>query len=137
MKLEGRVWKDDKWWLIEVPVLGAMTQGRTRKDAFDMMADWVRNAVRDPTCDVTFSGASRSEHFTMSSSQDGRMLALLLRRHRESQGLSLAQAAERLGVKSKNAYARYERGDTEPTLGKLRELIKAVRPGADVVISIC
>jgi transcriptional regulator with XRE-family HTH domain len=58
----------------------------------------------------------------------------LLRRQREKSGLSLAEAAERLGAKSRNAYARYERGTSVPTVEKLTELLEAVAPGQDFVL---
>jgi hypothetical protein len=40
----------------------------------------------------------------------------------------------RLGAKSRNAYARYERGTSVPTLDKLTELLQAVAPGHDFVL---
>jgi DNA-binding XRE family transcriptional regulator len=123
-------------WLIEVFALGAMTQGRTRKDAFEMMTDWVRNALRKPEFHVVFHSSGNRAEFTMGAEQDGPLLALLLRRQRELNGVSLSEAAQRLGVSSKNAYARYERGDCNPTLGKLKQLMKAVQPNAEVVVSI-
>ena len=49
-------------------------------------------------------------------------------------GLSLAEAAERLGAKSRNVCARYERGDSSPTLEKLSELMAAVSPSGDFVL---
>ena len=61
-------------------------------------------------------------------------MSLLLRRQRERSGLSLAEAAARLGAKSRNAYARYERGTSVPTLDKLTELLQAVAPGQDFVL---
>ena len=82
MRVQGRVFKDGKFWLAEVPILDAMTQGFTRALS----------------------------------------------------GLSLAEAAERLGAKSRNAYARYERGDSSPTLEKLSELMAAVSPSEDFVL---
>jgi transcriptional regulator with XRE-family HTH domain len=42
--------------------------------------------------------------------------------------LSLADVARLLGTSSRNAYASYEQGRTEPTLGKFRELLMAVAP---------
>jgi hypothetical protein len=36
MRLGGRIWKDNKVWLAEVPMLDAMTQGRSRRDALRM-----------------------------------------------------------------------------------------------------
>ena len=46
----------------------------------------------------------------------------------------LRPLAERLGAKSRNAYARYERGTSVPTLEKLNELLQAVSPGRDFVL---
>ena len=61
------------------------------------------------------------------------MVRLLLRRQREKSGLSLADVANRLGAKSRNAYARYERGTSVPTIEKLDELLQAVSPDQDIV----
>jgi hypothetical protein len=41
MELEGRIWKDGKFWLVEIPILDAMTQGKSRKDALRMIEDAV------------------------------------------------------------------------------------------------
>jgi hypothetical protein len=40
MRFRGRLERDGKYWLAEVPVFDAMTQGRTRVEALDMIADW-------------------------------------------------------------------------------------------------
>jgi hypothetical protein len=34
MELQGHVWKEGKFWLIEVPALDVMTQGKTKEDAY-------------------------------------------------------------------------------------------------------
>ena len=47
----------------------------------------------------------------------------------------LADVAERLGAKSRNAYARYEQGESVPTADKLMELLVALDPGRDFVLS--
>jgi transcriptional regulator with XRE-family HTH domain len=48
--------------------------------------------------------------------------------------LSLAEAAERLGAKSRNAFARYEHGTSVPSIEKLNDLLRAVSPGRDFVL---
>ena len=58
----------------------------------------------------------------------------LLQRQCQSSGLSLAAAAERLGAKSRNAHARYERGASVPTVVKLDELLQAVSGGRYFVL---
>ena len=63
------------------------------------------------------------------------MVSLLLQRKREMSGLSLAQVASRLGMKSRNTYARYEKGNSVPSVEKLNELLNAVCPQTDIVIN--
>ena len=62
------------------------------------------------------------------------MISLLLQRQRQRSGLSLAEAAERLGAKSRNAYARYERGESLPTIEKLDQLLHAVSADQELVV---
>jgi hypothetical protein len=133
MRLHGRVYKDGKFWLAEVPLLDAMTQGRTRKEAFAMVADLLETLANRPGFSVQVH-PGKHEAFEVSATDTRGLMSLLLRRQRERSGLSLAEAAERLGAKSRNAYARYERGTTVPTLDKLTELLQAVTPGQDFVL---
>ena len=39
MRFHGKVYKDSQFWLVEVPILNTMTQGRTRKGALAMVKD--------------------------------------------------------------------------------------------------
>jgi hypothetical protein len=133
MRLHGRVYKEGKWWLAEVPLLDAMTQGRSRKEALAMVADLLETLANRPGF-VVHVHAGKQEAFEVSATDTRGLLSLLLRRQRERSGLSLAEAAVRLGAKSRNAYARYERGTSVPTLDKLTELLQAVAPGHDVVL---
>ena len=72
--------------------------------------------------------------FEVSAADARSMISLLLQRQRQRSDLSLAQVAERLGVKSRNAYARYEQGVSVPTVEKLDELLRAVAPGRHLVL---
>lgn len=133
MRFEGKLTRDGKWWLAEIPLLNAMTQGRTRKEALEMIGDWLETMVdhRDFRAEVFPRG--RAE-FEVSGSDAAAMTALLLRRRRFASGTSLREIASRLGSSSRNAYARYERGDAVPTVEKLDALLKATSPDGDFVI---
>lgn len=133
MRFQGEIYKDGKHWLAEVPVFDAMTQGRTRKEALDMIADWFRALVDQPDFSLRVYSIDRAT-FEVGSDNPRAMISLLLRRQRQKSGLSLAQAAQRLGAKSRNAYARYEQGRAVPTVEKLDELLKAVAPEQDIVV---
>jgi len=133
MRFEGRLVRDGRSWLAEIPLLEAMTQGRTRREALAMIADWLETIVNRAGFQAQVHATSK-DVFEVSGSDTAAMTALLLRRRREAAGASLRDVASRLGATSRNAYARYERGEAVPTIEKLDELLKAASPGADFVI---
>ncbi len=133
MQFYGKIYKDGKFWLAEVPILDAMTQGRTKKEAFVMVSDLLETLANRPGFSVTVH-PGRHGDFQVGSNDTRGMISLLLKRQRERNGLSLAEAAQRMGAGSPNAYARYERGTSLPTVEKLTELIQAVAPGQDIVL---
>jgi hypothetical protein len=133
MRFEGKLIRDGKWWLAEIPLLDAVTQGRTRKEALEMIADWVQTMVNRRGFRAAVHPRGKAE-FEVSGNSAAAMTALLLRRRRAAGGASLSEVALRLGASSRNAYARYERGDVVPSLEKLDELLKAAAPGHDFVI---
>ena len=45
MRFQGRVYRDGRFWLAEVPLFEAMTQGRTRREALAMIADWFETMI--------------------------------------------------------------------------------------------
>lgn len=133
MRFEGKIVRDGKYWLAEIPLLDGMTQGKTRREALQMAADWLETMVNREGFKTEVHPRGKDE-FEISGSDAAAMTALLLRRRREAAGASLRDMASRLGATSRNAYARYERGDAVPTVDKLDELLKAASPGEDFVI---
>lgn len=133
MRFDGVVYRDGRFWLAEIPILDAMTQGRTRKQALEMIVDWVEVLVDQPDFRAAVHLTGR-DRFEIEGSDAAAMTALLLRRKRESSGLSLAAVAKNLGARSRNAYARYERGCSVPSIDTLERLLEAVNPGGDFVI---
>ena len=133
MRFEGRLAKDGRFWLAEIPILDAMTQGRTRAEALKMIGDWLETMVNRRGFQASVFPIGKNS-FEVAGSDAASMTALLLRRRREATGASLRDVARRLGSSSRNAYARYERGDAVPTLEKLDALLKATSPEADFVI---
>lgn len=135
MLIEGRLIRDGRWYLAEIPLLDGMNQARTRKAALAMAVDWVRTLA--PKGSVKISARSLgTDRFVLSCEPPEALVALALRRRREAAGLSLAQVAERIGAKSRNAYARYEQGTALPTITKLAELFRAVDPDRDLTLTV-
>ena len=134
MRFSGKVYKDGKYWLAEIPILDLMTQGRTKKEAYEMVVDMVETMINKEGFSIELY-KGKKDTFEVGSSEPKHMISLLLQRKREISGLSLAQVSNRLGTKSRNAYARYEQGRSVPSVEKLNELLHAVCPETDIVIN--
>ncbi len=133
MRFSGKIYKDGKFWLAEIPILDLMTQGRTKREAYEMVADMMDTMVNQKDFEITvFKG--KKDTFEVGSSDAKYFVRLLLQRKRELSGLSLAQVASRLGMSSRNTYARYEQGKSVPSVEKLNDLLRAVCPETDIVI---
>lgn len=115
-------------------MLGVVTQGRSKRDAFLMIADAVEALVNRAhfRLDV-FPG--EGDYFEIGASDEAALTAFLLRRERARSGLNLAEVAKRLGARSANAYARYEQGRSVPTVPKLTALLAAIAPQKDFVLA--
>ncbi len=133
MRLAGRVFKVGKFWAIEVPILGVVTQGHTKKEAYEMIADAIESLVNKKGFKVeVFPG--KGDYFELGSPDLSTLTAFLLRRQRMKQGLTLVEVAKRLGAKSHNTYARYEQGKSIPTIEKFSKLLSALSPDNDFVL---
>jgi predicted RNase H-like HicB family nuclease len=136
MEFEGKAWKDEKssWWLVEVSFLDVMTQGRTRKEALEMIKDAILELLKDTYGDPEVRKLRLSVHLYeegvigIGASDDKLLFALGLKRQRLKSGSSIRDVMKRLKSNSPNAYARYERAQVRPTLEKYAELLHAANP---------
>lgn len=133
MELEGKVWKEGKFWLAEVPSLNVMTQGKSRKDAIFMIEDAIGGLI------CCYFKDKASEEFEIqindykdvigiTSTNTKLLMAFSLKRQREMSGSTLQEVAERLGSKSPNSYAQYEKGRINISLDKYERLLEAANP---------
>ncbi|MFQ6104056.1 MAG: helix-turn-helix domain-containing protein [Candidatus Glassbacteria bacterium] len=133
MRFVGRVFKAGQYWSIEVPILSVVTQGRTKKEAYEMIADAIELLVNKEEFKVEVF-PRKGELFEIGSSDLATLSAFLLRRQRMKRGLTLAEVAKRMGAKSHNTYARYEQGKSIPTIEKFSQLLSALSPDIDFVL---
>src|SRR3954447_10214579 len=79
MRFEGSLVRDGKFWLAEIPLLDAATQGRTRAEALTMIADWLGTMGNRPGFKAEVHPRGKVE-FEVSGSDGAAMTALLERR---------------------------------------------------------
>ena len=82
MRFYGRVYKEGKFWLAEVPILDTMTQGYTRKEALVMVEDLLETLANRSGFTVDVHPGKQGQ-FEISSPDTRTMTSLLLRRQRE------------------------------------------------------
>ena len=127
MRFAGRLMNAGRLWIAEVPLLGLVQKSPTKKGACRMVAQAIESLVgREDFTVQVYPG--RGNDFEIGSADIAALGAVLLRRQRLLSGLSLREAAARLGSASWNAYARYEQGASIPSLAKFFQLLDAVSP---------
>lgn len=103
MRIAGRIMKSGGFWAVDVPLLDVATQGRTRAEAFLMIADAVEMLVRRKGFRLRiFPG--RGEDFEIGSADEGALIALVLKRIRAKAGLG---PAKKYGPSSRSLKDRY------------------------------
>ncbi len=133
LTFEGRIVKDGKFWLVEIPGLNLMTQGRSKSEAYKMARSVVIDASENRHLKLQLV-KTRKDTFLLFSDDLDTLIPLLLKKQRQKANLTVAQAARRLGSDSPNAYGVYEYGRARPTLAKLEQLLCAVNPGHHVTL---
>lgn len=137
VKFEGRVHKSGRHWLVAVPALDIMTQGKSKKDAYFMIKDAVELHVGRKGFEVEVAPLAGNTFIlrTRKSADDNYLVALLLKQQRAKYGLSTAEVALRLGI-TKHAYAQYEQARSLPSLTKIEAFVFAMSKHAHVIVNV-
>jgi hypothetical protein len=133
MIVRGTITKTGRWYAVEAPALDLHTQGRTRADALRMAEAWVRDTLDKQDLAVEAIPDKAGTGFGLRCADAAVLVGLVLHRRRTAAGLTLRQAAERMGSSSPNAFARYESGDALPSVHQLDRLLAAV--GSELVMA--
>ena len=138
MLIEGRIIKDGRWWVVDIPALRAMTQGATKREAYEMaddIVDVIRNDVGMENLEYAVVKV-KGETFYIDIPDSAGAAALILKRQRRKSGLSVRKAAANMGSSSPRAISGYESGARAPGIEKFEELLDAAAPGKRLVISV-
>lgn len=135
MYFAGHLKKDGKFWMIEVPDLDIATQGRTQKEALAMIADVIELATDSPGFKVKIISKGKRE-FVVTANNVSKLIALFMKRQRQSHGLTIRQVASAMNYKAHGAYAQYERGTSSPGIETLEKFVTAINPDAILRLSV-
>lgn len=135
MMLRGRVYKNGAHWLIECPALDAMSQAKTKREAYEMLVDWIQTALDQPKFEVAIiPDSATAEGFDISFVDFKPIMGLMIERTRQKHEMTLDDIAKHMGLKSRSNISHYETGKHALNLDKAQEIFDAM--GYDVEISI-
>jgi len=130
MRLEGFVFKNSEtgsWYAVEIPALGIHTQGKSKKEAYEMAKDAIEGLIDVKGFEVSVVPLD-ADTFSISANLVWPMLQEVLKRQRQSHGATAKEVVQRLGSNSINSYSRYEQGSSIPSVEKYFELLDAISP---------
>lgn len=125
MVVEGLVEKDGKFWIAEIPFIDVMTQGKTKKEAYLMAADAVKELLElNYTEVIVYQGDSGKLYLQIEN--DDKLLPFVLKRQRELKNLSLREVAKMAGDVSHQPYYKYETGKRALSYKVFQKYLKAI-----------
>lgn len=137
MMIPGEIEKRGSLFAARLEPIGAYAQGKTREAACAALASTILEHAADygPLEGLKVNVADDGDATLYITSNDPtRLIALLLRRQREFQDMSLADVTSAMGAKSRNGWAQYEQGRTDPSISKLQEMLAVVAPELTIAI---
>ena len=146
MEIEAKLRKIPKAgepdWLVTIGALHNNTQGYTREEAIKMAkflildlldAYFDESETKGIKIKVRDFGRSR---IGLSCSKPNLLISLILIRQREAAGITVREAARRIGSSFPNSYSAYERGKRLPSLVKFDELLHAINPDVQLRVRV-
>ena len=125
IKLQGKYYKDGKYWISEIPFIYLMDQGKTKSESLKMIRSSVEELMTNSGFECQIEDKGDGE-FVLSSENVKLLTCFVLRRLREAQGLSIREVSALLKHKSHTEYARHEAGTTAMTLETFNRYIEAL-----------
>ena len=135
MRIEGHLWKEGRFWIVEIPALDLMTQGLSKTEAYRVAGTVVEDVVGKDEFKVTVRKSGK-DGFVLETNDSLEMISLLLRRQRMKKGISVREASHLMGSNSPNAWGAYEQGKRAPTLDQLERMIRVIDNNSQLVIRI-
>lgn len=111
--------------VVEIPLLDLMTQGKNPEDCLLMITDAIESLEPDLKGKLSTAWTDNKKISFVLICEDPKIIGLLLQRQRMASGLTVKEAAKKLGFKSHNSISAYEQGEREPTISKLSQILSA------------
>lgn len=138
MRIEGKIFKNAEtgnYYAVEVPALGIHTQGKSKKEAYEMAKDAIETVIDVEGFQVSIQ-PQKDGSFAVSASDMKPLISKILKQKRSEWNLTAKEVADKMGEKSITGYLRYEQGKVLPTIEKLSDIMTAIDPSLEPILKI-
>jgi predicted RNase H-like HicB family nuclease/DNA-binding XRE family transcriptional regulator len=124
----------EKYHSVAISDLGIYTQGKDLDDCLAMAKDALESLFGE-AIEVSVEAYGKGK-ITVTARDLKPLIGRFLEVLREKRELSIREVTNRLGKSSPNYYAQYEKGRVLPSLTVMTEIVKAMSPDEDIVVSL-
>lgn len=135
MYFTGNLKKDGKFWMVEVPDLDVATQGKTKKEALEMIGDAIEVLVNKDGFKIIVE-VTGADTFLISANNPSQLIAIFLKRQREAKNMSVREIAKAMKYSAHGSYAQYETGKSMPGIDFVDRFIKTIRPDSGICLTM-
>lgn len=123
MNIQGKMTFDKatNLYAVALPLLGLWTQGKDLDEGLFMAEDGLKMLYPEISFSLQWTDKAKGIFFVSSTHKE--IVAIILKEARLSSGLSLLEAAKKLGFSNQNSIYAYERGEREPSVTKFQEML--------------
>ena len=123
MNIQGKITFDEQSGLyaVSLALLGLWTQGKDMDEGFFMAGDGLKILYPEISFDLYWSDKPNGIFYASSTNRE--IVPIVLKEARLASGLSLLDAAKKLGYSNQNSIYAYERGEREPSVSKFQEML--------------
>jgi predicted RNase H-like HicB family nuclease len=83
MKVSGKLTRVGKWWAAEIAALGVFTQGKTREEVLEMVADAIETLVNQEGFRAKVHKSVEDDCFEISTNDYDKLIELIVSSLRE------------------------------------------------------
>jgi len=143
MEIKGFIEKKGKFWIIKIPCLDLFTQGKSRKDAFEMVADAILELIESyfgkekrNELKITARIRKNKNEFGIYTNNYKILFSLVLIRQRELSHSTVSDAERRLRSKISMSYVSFESGTARFEIEECESLLHAANPETECALTL-
>ncbi len=127
--------KAGRWWAVTAPLVDVSTQGKSKKNAIEMIVDAIQEIALDQLGrEVICHGVTVSGRVAVLRMAPKDLVPLALKQQRSAHGKTLEEVALAAGFANKSGYAQYEKGRRMPGVDQFGRMLEAI--GAELSLGV-